>query len=134
MAKNLDLLRKNIARHLARQGWSQNKLASEIRAYSANMSAWMTGKVAIRYDKVCEIAEALGIQPWELLKPDGAQPTPLRISAQDSRSLIFGRLVAALSSLDETKLMAAATHLHALRLIDGAFDSSEAEKLSNREG
>lgn len=134
MSKYTNLLRNRVARHLALRNWSQNKLAQEMKVASSDLSDWLTGKVAVRYERICAIAEALEIQPWELLKPDSAQPTPMRISVQDSRSLIFGRLISALSSLDETKLMAAATHLHALGLIDGAFDSSETEKLSNREG
>lgn len=69
MSKYTDMLRNAVKSRLLSQDISQNELGGRIGASSAEMSNWLSGKTAIRFDKVCEIAAAFGDEPWQLLRP-----------------------------------------------------------------
>lgn len=75
MSKYSDLLRELVVERLRMRNWSQNELAKALNVAPSDLSDWLNGKVKIRYERFCQIAEVLDIQPWELLKPPEAEST-----------------------------------------------------------
>lgn len=52
------------------------RLAKESNVTAPRLSVYLKGKQTPTLEVVERIAAALGCQPWELLKPDGAQAAP----------------------------------------------------------
>jgi transcriptional regulator with XRE-family HTH domain len=77
MGKGSDLLRNSLSQIMDRRGWNQTELAKAIGKHPPHISRMLSPEAADpRLDTVVEIAEALGFQPWELLKPEGAASSP----------------------------------------------------------
>jgi len=101
VSKYSDLLKDAVRRRLAEQDLSQNELGARIGVSSAEISNWISGKTAIRFERVGDIAQALGLEPWELLKPEAAQPSPAPVT----RESLIARIVLALHNLDDSELL-----------------------------
>lgn len=88
------------------------------------------------YKTLAAIAKGLEIEVWQLLQPPTTPelqktgPKPV----SDSRLAVLGYLIVELTKLKEDELRAAADHLAALGLVDGATDSSQPEKIRHSEG
>lgn len=68
-----------------RSGWTQQQLASTARVDRAFLSNVERGRVGCSVDWLCDVADALGVDPWELLAgipqlhdEDGQPPTSPR--------------------------------------------------------
>lgn len=75
MSNALEQLRKRLNLFCQKRG-----AKAEIRAktgFSASqLDRYISGETVPGVDQLEKIAEALGVQPWELIKPEAALPTP----------------------------------------------------------
>lgn len=51
------------------------ELAKGAKVARSQIDQWLAGK-DITLDTLGRVAAAAGVQPWEILQPDGARPTP----------------------------------------------------------
>lgn len=61
---------------LSKKRGFQSELARNIGVHVNLIQKYVKGETVPGFDQVDKIAEALGLQAWELIKPDGATPTP----------------------------------------------------------
>lgn len=64
-----ELVGKNVRRHRNRHGWSQEKLAEESGLHRTYVGSIERGERNVAVRNICVLAEALGVEPRELLKP-----------------------------------------------------------------
>lgn len=65
---------KNVRGVLASKGMSANELARRLSVNSPGINRLLMGKRIPRIDTLADIAAALGVEPFELLKPMPADP------------------------------------------------------------
>ncbi len=75
MSNTLDLLIKRLKPDLSEHG-AVSKFCRKTGFSRTAVDKWLKGMSAPTVDSLDQIAEALGIQPWELIRPEGALPTP----------------------------------------------------------
>lgn len=68
-----DVLAANMRRLRAERGVSQEQLAFEAGMNRTYLSAIERSERNVSIDNIARIAGALGIQPWELLRPPGSR-------------------------------------------------------------
>ena len=66
------LLGENLRELRRSAGWSQSDLARESGVPRALIGAVERGQGALGLDRLDQLAAALQIRPWQLLRPDGA--------------------------------------------------------------
>jgi transcriptional regulator with XRE-family HTH domain len=74
MSKAPEVLRKRIAALYSDFG----RIAEVVRKTGLSrrvLEKWRDGESSPSIENLERLADALGVQPWELIKPDGAQPT-----------------------------------------------------------
>jgi transcriptional regulator with XRE-family HTH domain len=126
MSKYTELLKDRVKPLLSVKGMSQNDLARRIGASSADVSDWLSGKVAIRFEKVCAIAGALDLEPWELLKPEGATLTAAESKpAFDDDLSLLREVLRTLAALNGDQLR---SHLRAMKAELGIDDATQKKR------
>lgn len=132
MPKHTELLRVRVKSRLTELRISQNELGRRMGVSSAEISDWLSGKTAVRYERVCEMAEALETQPWELLKPQ-TTPQPQvsgpKLVTSPPTSLL-GEAVRILAGLDEHELRTALVNIEAAPELAATTRLSQNKKLS----
>ena len=71
VSKSWDLLRKRMNEKLAPHG-AVSEFCRVTGFSRQGVDKWLGGETIPSMDKIDKIAEALGLQPWELIKPQGA--------------------------------------------------------------
>ena len=75
MTKLSNLLRNRLKAALDRRG-AVAEFVRKVGVSRTGVENWLAGKSSPNIENLESIAEALGVQPWELIKPEGALPTP----------------------------------------------------------
>ena len=66
-AKYLELFRKNVSMVLVSKDLSQSDLAKRLQVTPQQISKLMKGTSSPSFEKICEVADALGVPPFVLL-------------------------------------------------------------------
>lgn len=97
MDKSLNLFSKNVDYYLTKKDITRSEFARKVDMSPSHISRYLNGNTEPGIGVVTRFAEALGLEPWELLKPPGATE-----ARPDSGT--FQRLVALLLQADEQAL------------------------------
>lgn len=71
MSKTVNVLRRRLVEALSRSGESQSRIADYAGIGEATLSRWKSEEhpINIKLEKIVALAEALGIEPYQLLEP-----------------------------------------------------------------
>lgn len=108
------------------QGWSQRSLERASGVSQGLIGKYLNRQNTPGLENLDALAKAMKVSAQALVS--GKVPE-MAFSPSDSRLLVFGALIAELAPLKENELRAAADHLAALGLIDGAAHAGKAKKV-----
>ena len=80
-------IKDNIVRLLSEQGRTQRELCIQLGITTQNLQYYFGGNITMR--NLCRLAEALGVEPWVLLKPYGVDEELPRVVKSDPVKLSF---------------------------------------------
>ncbi len=71
MSKTVEQIRKRIKQLMVERGIKLKELSEKTGIKYGYLAHLLSGKNRLRIDHITQIAEALGVEPWELLAPEG---------------------------------------------------------------
>lgn len=82
----MDEIKDNVIRLLAQQGRTQRDLCAQLGITVQNLQYYFGGNITLR--NISRLAEALGVEPWQILKPHdegevivpSSRPMPVHVS------------------------------------------------------
>jgi transcriptional regulator with XRE-family HTH domain len=90
MSKSADLFKKELAHRLRKRG-AQTELFKATGIGLSSINGYMSGKNSPTLEQIDRIAEALGVEPWEMIKPQDVTRIP-KTEEQIEMERLFFRL------------------------------------------
>lgn len=75
MPKSLNLIKNRLSGYFKERG-AKAEIRKKTGFSGSQLDRYISGESDLGVEQLDRLAEALGIQPWELIKPDGTMPTP----------------------------------------------------------
>lgn len=110
MDRGAKLLSEALSRVMREREWKQKDLAEKLGVQPPQISRMLSeGANDPQFKTIIEYAEALQMQPWELMKPPG-DPVVQRMD----RASLLGAIILVLNPLDESKLLSVLRFIQSL--------------------